>query len=268
MPKVYSPSQTVIFSECPFKWYTQCVLRYSHESGQTEPQRLGQAVASAMEYFNNVWKDSGVKPSGPDVIAAALSKAEIPELVDSPAYNAMRKVLTKHLSTEPTPDSWLPIAVETPRPDHGHCRADVVYQTPSGRVVRDYKYTTSCESRYVVGRLQGYGDHPQRYHYAWSEDASLFQIVLISGQPVKVHEQVWSCDPADVTRWLTSQRGKWAVMEQMERGEIAPWLSDLHSTKYGPCSLYDWCQNHKGDHTLLPMLGYVQRPKSDATTSL
>ncbi|MGL5934029.1 MAG: hypothetical protein ACRCZI_00240, partial [Cetobacterium sp.] len=103
------------------------------------------------------------------------------------------------------------------------------------------------------------GSHPQRYHYMWSEEASLFQIVLLSGHPCAIHEQTWVTPPEDVHRWLQSQYVKWTLMDRMECGEMLPWASDIHTTKYGACEFTEFCLHHGQNELLLPSMGYVKR---------
>lgn len=257
--KVRSPSQTLMFSECPYKWYVAYVIGYVPDGGEsTEPQQLGTGVSQGMELYHKAWQAAGQKP-GHDIIPAVLEAATVPGLIGSLGHNAMLKTLEKYVSKDPTPNEWQVVAVEQVRPDHGNCRSDVVFNTPQGLLVRDYKFSVSCEKRWVAGRLSTYGQHPQRYHYAWAESAPLFQIVLMTGTPVAYHEQVWSTSPQEVAVWLASQQTKWDLMDQIEAGTLKPWMSDVHENKYGKCHLTEWCLQHNQDISLLPVLGYVQK---------
>jgi hypothetical protein len=251
-----------MFSECPYKWYVAYVLRYTHEDGSTEPQRLGTALASGMEVYHKAWQATGHKP-GLGLLPAVLQAATVPDLVGSLAHTAMQKSLEKFITKDPTPDEWQVVAVEQERPEHGNCRSDVVFRTPQGLLVRDYKFSVSCEKRWVAGRLATYGQHPQRYHYAWAESAPFFQIVLITGTPCTHHEQVWSTSQQEVDLWLASQQTKWALMDQIEAGTLKPWMSDVHENKYGKCHLTEWCLQHNQDLDVLPLLGYVKKESRD-----
>ena len=277
--KVYSPSQTLEWSRCPFLWAT--VYKKGWRSDTVDKRdlaaSLGVAFGAGMEHYNNVKRILGVNYATPLVVrraqdvAVGTLEAEWKKWVDlgldcsvlaetGDVRDQLEHSLQFAIEKDPTPVEWKVVHVEETMPLHGNARADVVYELPTGeKVVRDYKFALSVTARYVDDRLADYGTHPQSYHYPWMHRASMFIPTLVIASPrPSMKELVVSRSTKDIDSWLVSQKVKWASMERMEEGLEGVWRSDTHKTQYGKCGLYDFCHTYEADESRLPGIGFIQ----------
>jgi len=278
--KVYSPSQTLEWSRCPFLWATSYKegWRWHEVSKRDIAASLGTAFGAGMQCYNDAAREWGWLAALAGEIIEAAKKCALLKLTEE--WNGWAKAcldrsllatcgdveaqLTQAVEhailNDPTPPDWKVVAVEQPMPEHGNARADVVYETPAGeRVVRDYKFALSVPSKYVDERLADYAVHPQSFHYCWMHEASLFIPTLVIASPrPSLKELPTQRNPKEIEGWLYSQKAKWMEMELMEDGDIPVWKSDVHKTQYGKCELYDYCLTYGADITRLEGIGFVK----------
>jgi hypothetical protein len=277
--RVFSPTQTADWSQCPRLWAVTRVEKWQ-KTGAADRRLiaalLGTAVATGLAVYNKTARVRGwaYARTMPHVVHAAVTAAVhrfTRELTVLEARGVTFEVLAhygdvgavlaatipKVITGDSTPSSWRVLAVEQGVPHAGYARADVVYETPTGeRIVRDYKFTMALQPRYASERLEDYTNHPQGYHYLWAWGATTFIPTLVVANPFKLYETPRLRTPQELDTWLTGQRAKWAVMAAMHAGTVPIWGADTHKTPYGKCPLYEWCLEYGADPTRLPLLGW------------
>lgn len=271
MGKVYSPTQTALFTQCPFAW------KLAAEWDTPYPQIAqvaGEAFAVGIHEYHRAAQHHGLaKARGDTDVRARAVQAGLTcfrrynfvgQVQPADVETRLSAAIDRYIQQDPTPETWVVLAAEESSGEpYGWARADVVYQMPDGgKVVRDLKFTLKDPGMgYLPERMKDYAEHPQGWHYLWMTGARVFIPTLVVAHPFLIHERPCSRSTEEIEQWLISQRAKWDVMERMENGEIPIWKSDHHKTQYGKCRFYEFCLDYGAREDLLPALGFVRITK-------
>lgn len=283
---VFSPSQTSVFSFCPIKWQLEQEGYRPEMIGRKEAAIVaGNAFAAAMEAYNKNVMVEGFErvrsdtPFQKTLIArlqdevkasienqlAALKEQGFTPLNEMDFENLDTKVMKateRFVKEDPTPVDWRVHSVEEPMKEHGWSRSDVVYILPSGKKhVIDYKLKLGLRADLIPVVLNDYGKSTQRWHSTWMHEAERFTIYLVIAYPFRVEPSHFDRDEARLEQWLTSQKSKWGLMQEIKDGRRDPWENDAHEDKWGPCPFTEACLTYGRDRAMMKASGYIQLTK-------
>lgn len=274
--KIYSPSQTKLFIECPRKWWV------SRKQGwQRRYIRKNDIAAIVGHSVGRVLADHCHihEPYIEDLVAQvdALFKQELADkqeagyLVDEQAWvkydsylATFPKLITKYF-TAPNriPQDWTIKGVEYDVGDGGTHRAyiDVLGVEPDGsHVIWDFKCKMYLKREDEASTLLAYRQDWQMLHYGyfyWQKTGMLPSRYYI-GMPVLTptprfvggydHQGLgmFSYTEQGLLDWYESACTWWSMMEQCEDAAWAP-MSPNHTGRYGNCEYYDACFTFNGN---------------------
>ena len=259
MTPIYSPTSSEVWSTCPTLW-TEGYRKGWRPRVATKAdvsRLMGVGFGHGMA-LHNIKKQCRMVQQ--DKTPVQVVQAELDRLlkagVDCSVFVEMgdlEETLTRSLEYasqhDPTPLDWKVTEVEHPHPEAGFARCDVVYTRLDGeKVVRDYKFKLAFEeAKWLAKTLWTYEHSDQVPHYLWMTGAREFLLTIYkaSPKPTLVVEQPFRWTTEELERWVEKQRYKWAMMEQHKEQPETAWMSSVHESKYGTCSLADWCCVHQ-----------------------
>ena len=262
--KVYSPSQTKTFLECPVAWKLSRmgVTRRQYNKGTVYAIR-GSAVSAGLECYNNQGSDVG------NVIAKAVYADWEHYQLDYREWAEFRSVaLTKDEVVEQA-TALVKAYTETHQPfevlhaefafkDHGNARADVIGKIGSQILPVDYKCKDIPASDYYrhIAR-QDYRYDWQLMHYCWAvgevfniECLTFGIVVLWYAKKPEIEYIPFIVQPDRLALWLESARDVWSRMEACENGAPVYEVAS-HRTPYGQCEYYKACLEYQRDFSLM-----------------
>lgn len=248
MARIYSPSQTRTYTECPVKW---------HLSRRWQPKYLTQSDASRLHGVafaaGAAMLNKGGDRGEADIVLKKTFAEELSRCLDR-GQRWAQDVTADDTPTLPAaalawyadhPVLQYPVVhVEQPFPDFGDARPDLVVSLGDGLLVVDYKYRTKLESKWIEKSLDEYRDDPQLLHYCWMLRSMLqpvagYAIVLVTAQPKPaVHFRVFETTDSQIARWHTSVTRKWKAMD-----DFLLWEGP-HYGKFGPCPYLAACLDY------------------------
>lgn len=278
--KVYSPSATTTFAQCPMKWFlsrargikprvlTKGLLAAElgtlisfgmekyHKSvlfGSGNPEQ------EAMEHMEQVWTNNNLH-TGNRVIPNDL-EAELEEL----PQRAVRAVQAL-IKAEPVISGAWTIDAELVLHDFGNARIDLLLGTNEGPAVVDYKSKVSVNPYYREITRQDYEHSWQMYHYVWSlrkmgHNVTQFMIVLVVITPKpKVYKWPYDVNETYLQHWEHSAKHYWSQMERVDTGDIdmIPMATD-HRSKFGLCEYFEHCTGDRGAYGDVDEQIFIQR---------
>ena len=253
--KIYSPSQTTKFLECPAEWWLSkmgwrkkwigkgnlaAILGSAFHAAAAEHYRCQRAtnvddlvaiarasVAKELKTYHELGFEVGTRDL--DLEAALPAKAEA--------------LVSYFHANDPIPEIWLYGEPELTLPDFGYCRIDLPVEPrpPDGPIEPlDFKVKLRMDPRYAWKTKQEWEFSWQFMHYARG-------LELYTGVPVKEFYVCWvslepkpKCELLDyyidselMSLWKQSAEAAWGVMEAMENGTIYPYHTFQWFSKWG-----------------------------------
>jgi len=295
--RVYSPSATTSFMECPMWWSLAGEWEPRQVNGPRDLARiLGRGFTAGMASYHQ-WRQiehpiltveapSAVVESAiaAAILATTQGKNELGERFlnerDDATRNALEsrvtKAVKKAIQLDPIPPEWERVMVEADLGEaYGHAKPDLVVDSPRGLTPVDYKLKLAVRGRSPEERdrnleylIQEYEFSWQMYHYCWAladftgAKVTQYYIALVTLEPsFKIQLLPYEIDPESMDLWHVMATRTWEDMEQVDEGHVLPSCPMYHATRYGVCD----CQRAVWKHHLDPALmeqDYVRRKRS------
>ena len=267
--KIYSPSQTKAFLECPMLWSLgrKGWTPRTYNKGNLYAIR-GSAVSDGLDAYNRGKSAQDITTAVEESVARLWVQAKIDhrEWVEfKSAPLSLDEVTTQALelvgaySVGP-PTAYTVQHAEYVFANHGNARADVLGLNPQGRLIPvDYK----CKDIPAVEYYRHLAKQAYRYdwqlmHYCWavSEEfqTACFEfgiVILWYGKNPQIEYLVYSVSPTRLKLWYESATAVWERMERCELGlepitEVAE-----HSNRFGLCVYHKACLEYHRDEDLM-----------------
>lgn len=276
--KVYSPSQTVAYSFCPYSWYLDGLGIRTKVAGQADYGAIfGDAVAKFHAAYYTERKERGYFEATPDDIVRYTKLAV--ETADHRVENerqagrifsedelagvraAIVSSVEKYVAKDPIPKDWYIAHVELKLEKWGNARPDLVCVRPDGEfVVVDHKWKRKLDSRFKDKEIARYTHSWQQKHYLAGVSDLLgvkirtYYILLCVATPrFKCELLPYSVTDAAAAKWLDTGVYLWGEMEMAERryfslDPLPPRMNAEHETPFGPCKYSPICLEYDGDY--------------------
>jgi hypothetical protein len=293
--RVYSPSQTATWLECPVKRHLAYVEHWRPRLvGKRELAAvLGTAVAAGVEAYHRArmagqsnhpaehWADMASQTARLLLRQLQDSGFQIAEY-DQAQADALpgraAKAVQTYLAAAPIPADWAILEVEQVHQQYGSCRLDLVVRDEPDHVAAvDLKVKLRLEPRYRPKEIERYRHHWAMLHYTWvveqvyGQTPRRYYILFLVLEPApESWLQAYLVDEEVLRVWEQSARRVWTQMEVHDTAgpdDRGPWIAAKHADEYGPCEYYDACFEYRWDPALMSH-DYVQfenRRAGDAT---
>lgn len=262
--RVYSPSQTVKFMECPATWilykqgwrpkymskgnlaailgtaFHNAIAEHYRAERQGEPEIIGDIAYASVLKDLGVYEELGFLCGTRDLdLKAALPLK---------AKSLTTKFLTHKKYSDPVPQDWEYSDPELILPEHGHARIDLVV-SPRDNIVAplDWKVKLRMDPRYEWKTKQEWAYSWQFMHYAWA-------LSQYSGKPVQEFYVCWVSlepgfrtelldyyiDPELMQLWENSAKQVWALMAAMQGDNEALATMIVRGKTLYPFHTFQW----------------------------
>ena len=293
--KIYSPSQTVAFMECPTNRELSSIEKYV-------PIRLtrkeiggiaGTAFAVGAEQYHK-WLSG--KPTG--ALEEDVSKqwvmqagaATVEELSDYTEAGCelsgdladfrhslpglVMRGVRRYIDKAPIPKLWNILSVEETIREAGYCRPDLIFDLYDALGMADVKFKLRLDKRYKDQTILEYLNSWQFYHYAWAASlvhkrpCKTMTLILVTLEPFDVDIKTVSIEEEKMKLWKESADTVWRIMNAvdgnceplMERirtvGDLYPWHTFKFWGKFGKESFSDAVLEYNLDPNSMKQ-GYV-----------
>ena len=258
--RVYSPSRTKSFLECPAEWRLE--LRGWQPRAYGNKQLAG-ILGDAFHLAHAEFYRNGGHTTAPETLALDLPQIarfnveqQLHQLekqrfeCDLKALdlrNALplkaQTLVTRWLQQNPVPKEWQIVAVEHMLKDYGYCKIDLlVHPYPMDRLaVLDAKVKLRLEKKEFTKELEKFAYSWQFMHYAWAAEQhyeepvqDYFVMMVVLEPSFQIVLEPYTINPELMQLWEQCARSAWAVMAAMdgEPGDLDAlvWRGD----DYGP----------------------------------
>ena len=264
--KVYSPSATTTFAQCPMKWWLRRrgigprVLTKA-----TLAAELGTLISRGMEHHHRLELAQGCPDE--EYMAQLVAESEVLgnksrlivpgnlEVEFGLVVSRAKRAIEALAKAAPLVKGAWTIDAEMVLERHGKARIDLLLGTEGGSIVVDYKSKVQVTAYYREQTKEDYTYSWQMYHYVWAlrqlgYRVSEFMIALVVIEPkAKVYKWLYSVDEDYLKRWETAALYYWAQMEAIEQGlAVGVPMAPEHRTKFGMCEMADHCLTGGGAH--------------------
>lgn len=282
--KVYSPSQTILFMECPYKWLLKKIQGYITKAVQKKDvaAAAGNAYGKVMNaahnpnvaYSEKILQDYVVTEFELEVSITRGKDRSVDEniLLEIESFKKLLpKMVKKYLnSDERIPESWKVTHIEHDLQDGAGSRIDLGGINELGQpFFWDWKLKTNCPIASKDFTLNKFAHDWQMMHYAWAYSEYLDELVerFYIGMPVaKPAVHFWSkpytVSEKQIRAWTQDARYWWEKMQEAEDllshglTEVNPVPRSNNHFTYGRCEYYGLCLEEGQDHL------YIQKGKS------
>lgn len=311
--KAYSPSQTSEWLRCPMKRALRREGWLPKATGRADwAGAMGSAFAAGVAVYNNTRREfeqggtsmpprhlsiktaQGADPErvkmaeasykiATSILAQRLAQwEELGLIVDSgddyieKLGKRVQKAVVSYVMTDPIPDSWRIIEVETDLGERaGHARPDLVARDDLGLVVVDYKSKLKLMAEWRNKTVMEFAHSHQQFHYAHFVGEKFNEPILRYYIALAVFEPSFACDllPYAVNQemlsmWHQSASVVWERMAHEDSGAVPPTLAAQHSDQYGQCPYYKACFVHNLDPALMAHdFKHVERVKEEESNA-
>lgn len=262
---IFAPTDTEDWLRCPA--YRDYNKRWHPRDNDYHPAKdLGTAIAAGLAvYYKALAAKVGVDPK--DAVAVMQGQLErlwVPN--DRWTLDGLLPIAAKGLRCALDLEVALPPATIVAVEETMHrARPDLLYRTPQGLVVHDWKVRFDLEKKWQDAALAEYGNSWQLRHYAWAasvtygEPVHTVQIGLIVLTP-RTHAALYPLpmSPERIAKWLETATVVWPRMAQdTAAGPLAP--MNTKSCRTFPsadrrCPFYDLCHVFDRDESRAPAL--------------
>lgn len=281
--KIYSPTQTDVFSFCP-------QARQFYKEGWAPriadkpmiASWMGVAMGAGLEgYYTDKaspYVEKGLKAweGSVETFRKAGGTIEESDLLGIPEL--LTRALTKYPKMDPIPPTWTVLGVEQAFPEYGNARMDLTVRLESGKISAvDFKWKKALYVKSGEGIAQARGRTLMEYenywnmlHYVWTLKkvygvgaANEYYIILGELSPgAHVTMQKFMVDPRVLATWEYDAHALWSEMQAADHvGTLEPRGNTTHRNQYGLCKYYDACFTHFLDRESM-RLKYVQIERS------
>jgi hypothetical protein len=280
--KVYSPSQTETWLQCPVKRYLRSVQGWVPKveaTGKLQASIVGKGFAAGVALWNLERRHremgfgrSVLKNRIQDALNVGKGEAELNfealtsrGVILQPADSAttlerINKALTAYCTADPLPPTWRIVTAEETLTEHGMARPDLVLRDDLGLAVLDYKVKMRMDDRSRLKVIAEYGNLHQTLHYAWAltdvmrEQVQRYYICLVVCEPkLKIEVLPYEVNPETLRWWEAGMREVWARMEAEEKGLAKPWPAAQHFDQWGRCEYEEACFRLRCEPSLMRM---------------
>lgn len=264
MSRIYSPSQTVRYLECPMAWWLS--RRQNIEPVQYAFMELAGCVGVAFSIFMEYLFETNVATAKQrahqslierhnELMATKRTCADHAKAFESQLHTRLDRFVDAYLQLNPIPPAWKLFDAEKAFPRFGNCRVDTMARTQTGKLaIIDYKTRGRLNANQVESTRIEFSTSHQLLHYAWAaqqeynEPVEYTAICLVALEP-KAQAHFWTFPVNEnlIATWSAGMKYVWADMEAVERGERTPAMSSTHSNKFGRCRYHSLCFNFSFD---------------------
>lgn len=283
--KIYSPSQTKLFMECPQKWWLQRKQGWNRKWMRKNDVAalVGGCIGAVLQKYISV--DVPIETYLADLDSMFNERMDVKQqdgyIIEEDVWarydsykNTFPKVIKAYRqSSARIPDTWTNIQTEfnVGNGEDHNAFIDVCGVEPDGsHFIWDFKckmYLKTCDQ---ASELLGYRHDWQMMHYGWFYwvKTGIWPARYYIGMPVLGPTPafvggndtqglgVFSYNPSDLIAWHESASTWWSMMEQCEQQGWAP-MSAQHTGRYGNCEMYDACFTYKQNPDMLQS-AYIQ----------
>lgn len=270
--KIYSPSSTKIFMECPQKWYLQRQQGYVslYYTKRDLAVSVGKAFGQAMQVF---YETDQQLPS--DELGARAQDYFLQDYQESKSnrevnddvylkkdeyYRALPRMIDTYLqSPDRIPETWNVLVIEGLVGDGHEAYIDMGGEDDIGKPwFLDFKVKTYCAKNQMPWQIRKYKYDWQMLHYAWaySQKIERFVDTYYIGMMVATPTPHFMCEKFQlredhILTWLDTAQWWWERMEKCEESGVYP-MSANHYTQYGTCQYLPMCFEEGKDY------GFIQ----------
>ena len=279
VPRIYSPSQTVLWDQCALKRTLHYQKWVSRIVGKRDlAAMLGQAVGTGLaDHYQGVaaggakcstgcladgWStQTGMLTWAPSTLARTAAEQLLAALVpggrriepwdqaqaDALPMRAARAVERYIDSGGPIPPEWRILAVEETLPS-GVARPDLVVDDGRGPTPLDFKTRLTLKPEYLAREQTRWQTSWQLYHYAWELKADHYYICLLVLEPrFRAELYPFEIHPQTLQRWELSAKAKWAAMQAEDENRARPAMAAQHTDAFGDCEYLKACFRYRLD---------------------
>ncbi len=267
--KIYSPSQTKKFLQCPMAWklYKDGWVSKKYNKGNLYALR-GLAVSAGLDFYNRHGNSDAVD----GVVVATLRREYDEARIGEREWNVFKSLpytcveltqqalLLVRTYIENPPLAFTVVHSEYIFAKHGNARADVIGKLANGKILPvDYKCKdVPTNSFFQFSIKQDYRYDWQLMHYCWAVseefhvDCLDFGIVVLwYDKKPRIEYVPFIVNTERLANWYLSAREVWSHMEACEKGEAAVTEVAEHKTVYGPCEFKTACLEYNRHEDLM-----------------
>ena len=275
--KIYSPSQTKLFMECPQKW-----LISRRHGWQRKWLRKGDVAACVGQLIGKVLA-TGEDAARVEADFTAMMQAKQQQgfIIEDDVWAkfdsyrpVLPKVINKYLTSPGRIDpAWTGIQLEynVSTTDDHNAYIDVCgIEADGSHFIWDFKCKMYLKSTDQASELLSYRQDWQMMHYGWFywKKTGVLPSRYYIGMPVLGPTPafvggndpqglgIFSYDEHALQAWYDSACIWWQMMEQCEQQDWAP-MSAQHTGRYGNCEYYDACFTYHQQPDMMTS-GYIQ----------
>ena len=265
--KVYSPSQTTSWLECPLKRQYQ---QLGYRKREVDKRIVSAAIGTVLHHAFDVFNTTGSLTQAENALTEIIEATPLGPVFSWLDYELpLRKVLQKLAKDV----SWELYGWHTCGgsirlgEEYGNCEFDHVIASGETKTFNDFKTSWEKKDHWQIKFWQEIKDSWQMAHYVWAWEQchqtqlDKFGITLVVCTPKpKVEFREIPVNRTLVERFTKSAPVHWARMQMDEfMYQTVPSyrsaVTDQHHGRYGECEFYDACFLYNGDYELM-QVGY------------
>lgn len=273
--KIYSPSSTKVFMECPYKWFLKRQQGYEsrYYTKRDVAASLGAAFGKAMEVFYNTNQKLTVEDittvAQTELLRHHLESKGTREVNDEvyakkeEYYNTLPRMIQTYMtSPDKIPADWNVLVMEGLVGDDHEAYIDMGGEDELGKPwFLDFKVKSYCAKNQIPWQIKRFAYDWQMLHYAWAYSQKIEKFVdtyyigmMVATPTPHFVRQVFHLREEHILTWLDTAQWWWSKMEECERSGYYP-MSANHHTQFGPCPYIPMCFEEGGAN------GYVKIEK-------
>ena len=271
LSKVYSPSQTSDWLQCPLlrRFKRHSTLPGEGEPHKWEPREVEWNPARLLGIVTQVGYNWVLRGAADDVVENHVVDTLQEGFVEQPRYTlgGLTKIVLRGLEVLIAANLFDRHKILDLDEPLTYSRPDFVSRHDTqGLGVTDLKVALRVDERYRAKRLSEYETDDQFWHYAWELGEHLGELVkwfrpvqLILTPRAVVLQDTITVTPERLNFWLSGAQQHWADMQGEDEGSrpVVPRWPNCRGGKYGVCGFYDACHNLNRDPK--EMLMYYDR---------
>lgn len=262
--KIYSPSQTTSFIDCPAEWRLD---RHGWRRKAYDNKELAAILGDAFHLAHGEYYRAGAPERTDELVEDLTQQARKKvvnelELLDSMGFECKLKSLdlrnalplkaqtlvARWLRANKVPRDWDIVSVEHMLTDYGYCKLDLtVRPKPVERLaILDAKVKLRLEKKDFARELDKFAFSWQFMHYTWAaqqhheepvKDYFVMMVVLEPGFHIELEH--YTVDPELMQLWEQSAKACWAIMAAIE-GDPHDLLALTRADEPVTQALYPW----------------------------
>lgn len=269
--KIYSPSQTTTWMDCPLKrQYDQLGYQRRGYSLSDVKKEIGTVLHTAL----NVFCTTGSATQADLALTTTLEATPIGPVFSWLDYELpMRKVLEKVVKEQPWQQyGWKTAGGALRLEKYGNCEFDHLLSSDAGTTFNDFKTSWEKDARYRPRWWQEQSHSWQFLHYVWAFEEHFkttidrFGVTLlictprpyVEFQEIRVHREKLEMFKKSAPYWWESMQEE-EFLYLHDSNYRAPFKPHCIN-QYGMCTYYDACHVYHGNYQLMEV-GYEKEER-------